>query len=98
MGTGGLNVKAITCKVTCKTLYYAHTYCITPMIVLSSCYEDSCSYDFSHCASLHHPSFDEMIFPLVPLIFFQGSSLEIVLANADNKVSIPCATIRARAN
>ena len=35
------------------------------MIVLSSCYEDSCSYDFSHCASLHHPSFDETIFPLV---------------------------------
>ena len=37
------------------------------MIVLSSCYnnyEDSCSYDFSHCASLHRPSFDKMIFAL----------------------------------
>ena len=49
--------------------------CVTPpyiiqvqglrMIVLSSCYEDSCSYDFLHCASLHHPSFDEMIFLVV---------------------------------
>ena len=58
--------------------------CVTPepelcreglrMIVLLSCYEDSCSYDFSHCASLHHPSFDKMIFPLVPLIFFSRSS------------------------
>ena len=36
------------------------------MIVLSSCYED---YDFSHCASLHHSSFDEIIFTLVPLFF-----------------------------
>ena len=43
--------------------------CVTPpciiqvqglhMILLSSCYEDSCSYDFSQCASLHLASFDE---------------------------------------
>ena len=59
--------------------------CVTPerelcreglcMIVLSSCYEDSGLYDFSHCGSLHHPSFDEMIFSLVALIF----SKEVVL-------------------
>ena len=35
------------------------------MVVPSFCYEDSCSYDFSHCTSLHHPSFDEMIFQFV---------------------------------
>ena len=40
------------------------------MIVLSSCYEDSCSHDFLHCASLHHPSFDEMIFVLVTNLDF----------------------------
>ena len=28
------------------------------MIVLPSCYEDPCFYDFWHCASLYHPSFD----------------------------------------
>ena len=48
--------------------------CVTPepeicreglrMIVLSSCYEDSCFYDFLHCASLNHPSFDERFFHL----------------------------------
>ena len=48
------------------------------MIVLSSCYEDSCCYDSSHCASLHQSSFDEMIFTLVPLISFEGV-VEIVL-------------------
>ena len=37
------------------------------MIVLSLCYEDSCSYDFSNCASLHHSSFHGMIFALIPL-------------------------------
>ena len=35
-------------------------------------YESSCSHDFLHCASLHHSSFDEMIFTLVPPIFFKG--------------------------
>ena len=49
--------------------------CITPhyiiqvqglcVIILSSCYEDTCSYDFEHCASLHNLSFDEMMFALV---------------------------------
>ena len=33
------------------------------MIVLSSCYEGS--YDFSHCASLHHPSCDFFPFAII---------------------------------
>ena len=50
------------------------------MIVLLFCYEGSCSYDVLHCASLHHPLFDKMIFPLVPLIF--SRIIEIVLLAA----------------
>ena len=30
----------------------------------------TCSYDFSHCSSIHHPSFVETIFALVPLSLF----------------------------
>ena len=39
------------------------------MIALSSCYGDLVPTDFLHCAVLHHPSFDKIIFTLVPLIF-----------------------------
>ena len=48
------------------------------MIPLSSCYNDSSSYDFSHCASIHS-LFDEMIFALVPLIFFQGIEVHVIM-------------------
>ena len=57
------------------------------MIALSSCYEDSCSHDFSHCA--HHSSFDEKIFTLVPLIFFKG-----VVRNVSNCICIYHAHVR----
>ena len=43
--------------------------CITPPYIvhvrglrMSSCYEDTYYHEFSHCAYLHHPLFDEMIY------------------------------------
>ena len=58
------------------------------MIVLSFCYEDSCSYDFSHCACLHRPSF-RFFSSCSTHFFFQG--------NSSSQVPMPHATIHVRA-
>ena len=42
-------------------------------VIDSSCYEDFYSYDFSHCASLHLPSFDKMIFAIVLFVCSQST-------------------------
>ena len=40
--------------------------------MLSSCYEDSCSYDFSHFESLYHCSSDEIFLHLFHSFIFMG--------------------------
>ena len=45
-----------------STLHHSGSGVAHDCIIILLYYADSCSYDYSHCVSLHNTSFDEMIF------------------------------------
>ena len=65
--------------------------CTIVLIAMKS----SCSNDFSYCASLHHPSFDEMIFALVYCFVCRMSW--ITIKDYSNNYGKTCKTTMSRA-